>query len=70
MAELGETATMKRKIVKVEIPMAVDCIHPSEDPEEGPEFISMDIEVDDPEIPTYTAKCPKCGCKVLIDFNP
>ncbi len=61
---------MKRKKVMVEFPMAVDCVHPSEDPEEGPELVPMDIEVDDPEVPSYNAKCPKCGREVFIDFNP
>jgi len=61
---------MTKKIVKVELPMAVDCVHPHEDPEEGVELIPMDIEVDDPEVPSYTAKCPKCGREVFIDFNP
>jgi hypothetical protein len=29
----------------------------------------MEIEVLDPEVPSYVAKCPKCGKEVTFDFE-
>ena len=60
----------KKKIIKIEFPMKVTCFHRSKDPEEEPELVVMNIEVDDAQVPAYMAKCAKCGCEILIDFNP
>jgi hypothetical protein len=62
----------KKKVTKinVEFPMEVDCIHHPENEEDDLKIVPMELEVDDPEVPAYTAKCPECGAEVVISFNP
>lgn len=56
-----------KPIVMVKFPMVVKCWHPYPDREDG-EFVEMEIEEDDPEVPTYWARCPKCGREIIIAF--
>jgi len=51
---------MKSSFVK--LPLYLYCRH-------GNKFRVMTIEVLDPEVPSYLAKCPKCGKKVTLDFD-
>jgi len=46
----------------IKIPIEVMCCH-----EDG--NIEMNIEVDDSEVPSYLAKCPKCGKETIISFG-
>lgn len=54
--------------IMVKFSMDVDCVHRPEDPDADLELVPMDIEIDDDDVPAYTAKCPKCGAEVLISF--
>ncbi|MBS7633865.1 hypothetical protein KEJ15_09705 [Candidatus Bathyarchaeota archaeon] len=51
---------MKSSFVK--LPLYLYCRH-------GIKFYVMKIEAMDPEVPSYAAKCPKCGKEVIFDFD-
>jgi len=46
----------------IKIPIEVMCCH-----EDG--NTEMNIEADDPEVPSYLAKCPKCRKEIIISFG-
>jgi len=47
---------------KVKINFNLYCIHHEK-------FVKMEITPSDKEVPSYIAKCPKCGIEVLFDFE-
>lgn len=48
----------------IKLPIEVMCCH-----EDGKNSVEMDVTVDDPEVPTYLATCPKCGKVIIIAFG-
>jgi len=52
---------MKHKSL-VKIPLYLYCHHRDE-------YVVMKVEVLDPEVPSYLAKCPRCGKEVTFDFD-
>ena len=48
--------------MEVKIPLYLYCHHRDE-------YVVMKVEVLDPEVPSYMAKCPRCGKEVTFDFD-
>jgi hypothetical protein len=48
----------------VKIPLYLYCQHKNKN-----EYVAMKVETLDPEVPSYMAKCPKCGKEVVFDFD-
>jgi len=63
---LREKNDEEELVVRVGFPLSLWCCHDEEDPSN----VRMLIKVDDPEVPTYLARCPKCGRTVIVDFDP
>lgn len=56
------------KVKWIKIPIEVLCCHEADDPEDVG-TVEMNIKVDDPEVPTYLCRCPKCGKEIIIAFG-
>jgi hypothetical protein len=51
---------MNKALVK--LPLYLYCQHKNE-------YVIMKVQTLDPEVPSYMAKCPKCGKEVVFDFD-
>jgi hypothetical protein len=52
----------EKDMCHVKIPLYLYCHHKNE-------YVIMKVETLDPEVPSYMAKCPKCGKEVVFDFD-
>jgi hypothetical protein len=58
----GREKDMNKGLVK--IPLYLYCHHKNEN-----EYVIMKVQTLDPEVPSYIAKCPRCGKEVVFDFD-
>ena len=52
----------EHSIEVVKLPLYLYCQH-------GKKYVVMRIVTLDPEVPSYLARCPKCGREVHFDFD-
>lgn len=52
----------------IRLPIEVLCYCESNKSKKS-DHVEMTIEVDDPEVPTYRATCPKCKGEIIIAFG-